>query len=157
MSNPLYAEELGHYWKTGERRSSDDWLALIEALIAEVGGVILQSAYGKEPQVDRAAYMLTFRVGEDVFRIVQLVLQTRTKKPADEKAARIQAVTLMYHDVKARIMQIKIKGARRVFFEYLLLPDGRVAGDVGTEELMSKVPAFLSSNIRPLALPPGDE
>jgi len=58
----------------------------------------------------------------------------------NEASARIQAATMLYHDVKARCVSAKVIGKRTAFFSYLMLPDGRSAATVATPELAIQLP-----------------
>ena len=85
--------------------------------------------------------MLGFRVGPDCFKIVWPVLPSKSGK---DRAARVQAATLLYHDVKARCISASVLGVRTAFFNFVLLPNGRTAGDLATPELADSLPEFLS-------------
>lgn len=129
----MLAEELGHYYMTS-RSSPDDWLDKTEKLIEGHGGRILSRGYGK---VDgRAAYMLGFELEGNRYKIVWPVLATKK----NEQAARIQAVTLMHHDVKAKIVSALVLGNRVAFFQYLMLPDGRTTAEIADDELALVLP-----------------
>jgi hypothetical protein len=138
--NELHAEDVGHYWKTS-RSSPDVWLDRARREIEKLDGVILREAFGSENS-GRAAYMLEFELCGDVFRVVWPVLPSRTK---NIKAAKVQAATLLYRDIKARCMSAKVKGARPAFFSYLLLPDGRTASQASAPELMHDVPEMITA------------
>jgi hypothetical protein len=140
MKESLYAEDVGHYWKTGNS-SPDTWLDRTKKEIAAVGGVVLRSAYADEHGV--AAYLIEFRFipAPEVFRIVWPVLESRT---GNERAARIQATTFLYHDVKNRCMGAKVLGARASFFSYVVTPDGRTAAQLTTPELSERWPKMLT-------------
>jgi hypothetical protein len=92
----------------------------------------------------RAAYMLAFKFSDEHFKAVWPVLPT---KGGNERAARIQAVTMLYHDVKARAVAAKVLGIRAAFFSYLLLPDGRTAAEVATPELVDAMPKLLTGRV----------
>jgi hypothetical protein len=127
-----------NYWQTS-KTSPDGWLLKARALIENIGGVVVQEAYGNDLASQRAAYMIRFRIAEDCFEAVWPVLPTRT---GNEPAARRQAATLLYHDIKAKCLAAVIKGARRAFFEYWLLPDGRPAVALSGDELAEVLPAI---------------
>jgi len=137
------AEDVGHYWMTS-KTGADGWIDDAMEQIKAIGGEVLAYAFGIEPGTGRAAYMLRFRVGADSFRIVWPVLPSRTGR---ERAARVQAATFLYHDVKARCMRAAVFGARAAFFEHLVLPDGRTAGDLAAPELARAVPAMLTTTM----------
>ena len=132
----LYAEDV-NYWKTGTT-SADSWIARARVEIIAAGGEVGREGYGNEG--GRAAYLLEFSFGRDRFRIVWPVLQSRT---GNEKAARIQAATMLYHDVKAKCVSAKVHGMRAAFFQYAILPDGRTAAQVADPEIVKMYPKFL--------------
>ena len=115
-----YADSL-NYWKTS-RSSPDTWIERARRHIEKLGGVILGEAFGRNAE-GRSAYMLTFEVDGSRFRVVWPVLPV--KKKNDEYAARVQAATMLCHDIKAKCLTAKVLGARSAFFPYMLLPDGR--------------------------------
>jgi len=132
-----YAEDIGHYWQTGTS-SPDVWIDKAKKLIHEVDGEILAEGYGS--MGNQAAYMLAFRVDEDEFKVTFPVLQSRTGKTP---AAKRQAATMLYHDIKAKCMVASVMGTRAAFFSYLMLPDGRTASEVATPELAQNFPFLL--------------
>jgi hypothetical protein len=134
-----YAETV-NYWQTG-RSSPDVWLERATRQIESAEGVVLAEAFGKDSG-GRQAYLLVFQLGMDKFRLVWPVLPTKT---GNMLAARIQAATLLYHDVKARCMTARVLGTRAAFFSYLLLPDGRTATEVAAPDLLQHLPALLSA------------
>jgi len=129
----VLAEELGHYRQTSQA-SPDSWLDKTEKLIEGHGGKVLSRGYGKAE--GRAAYMLGFELEGSRYRIVWPVLPTKKS----EQAARIQAATLMYHDVKAKIVSSLVLGNRVAFFQYLMLADGRTTSEVADDELAFVLP-----------------
>jgi hypothetical protein len=130
----LYAEDVGHYWKTS-RASPETWLEKAGKEIGRAGGVVEAEGFGREG--DKAAYMLKFRLGGDGFKIVWQVLPSRG---GDGRAARIQAATALYHDVKSRCVSAKWMGKRAAFLSYLELPDGRTASQASAPELLAGIP-----------------
>lgn len=131
-----YAEDI-NYWKTG-RSDPDVWMQRAKAQIEKLGVKLLSEGYGKSG--DRAAYLLHFEAQGEQFRVIWQVLPTKT---GDERAAKIQAATLLYHDVKAKCLEATVKGARVAFFEYLLLPDGKTASEASNKELLEGIPKQL--------------
>lgn len=135
-----YAEDIGNYWKTGQS-SPDTWIDKAKAEIKAAGGHVLSEAYGRD--VDgRAAFLLGFRFGHENFRVVWPVLKSKTN---NERAARIQAATMLYHDIKAKAVSAKVHGVRAAFFQYLALPDGRTIATLSTPELQASYPKMLGS------------
>jgi len=132
-----YAEDLGHYWKTGVT-SPDTWIEMAKKLIREVKGEITAEGFGSVGT--QAAYMLAFRIDEDKFKVVFPVL---CSKAGNTMAAKRQAATMLYHDIKAKCMVASVLGIKAAFFSYLMLPDGRVANEVATPELAQNFPLLL--------------
>lgn len=129
----MLAEEVGNYWMTS-KSSPDDWLDKTEKLIEGHGGRVLVRSYGKGE--GSSAYLLGFVLDGRRYKIVWPVLPTKKS----EQAARIQAATMMYHDVKAKIMAASVLGNRVAFFQYLMLPDGRTTVEVSDPELAVVLP-----------------
>lgn len=127
----MLAEELGHYYKTS-RTSPDSWLMRIEELIERHGGQMLSNGYGRELGSGREAFMFQFALDGNRYKIIWPVLPTEQSK----LAARIQAVTLMYHDVKQRIVSAAVLGNRAAFFQYLVLPNGYTASELADDDLL---------------------
>jgi len=138
MHDLPFAEHV-NYYQTGHS-SPDVWLARATTQIEAAGGAVLTEAFGRD-STGRAAYMLAFQIGPDRFKAVWPVLPT--KKGGNDLAARVQAATLLYHDVKARCMTAKVLGMRAAFFTYLMLPDGRSATEVAAPELIDAMPKML--------------
>ena len=138
----VYAEDV-NYWRTGQS-SPDKWIDDAKREIKAAGGTVIGEAYGSEASTGRAAFMLEFEFAAERFRVVWPVLPTRTKNPAAERAARVQAATMLFHDVKARCVSAKVLGARSAFFSYLCLPDGRTAAQAASPELTALFPRLLT-------------
>jgi hypothetical protein len=130
-----YAEEV-NYWKTS-RASSDAWMDKTKRQIEKLDGNVLMEGFGSEPMTGRAAFVLAFEIGGDRFKIVWPVLPS---KGDNEKAARIQAATMLYHDVKAKCISSAVLGPRASFFSFLMLPDGRTAAEASVPELAQTIP-----------------
>lgn len=132
-----YAEDIGHYWKTGAS-APEVWMEKAKKVIIDLGGSIEAEGYGSA--CGRAAYMLAFSIEKQRFKVVWPVLPTHGAKEID---ARRQATTLLYHDIKAKAMTASVMGVRVAFFSYLALPDGRTASEVATPELSEHFPLLL--------------
>ncbi len=150
MTKLSYAEE-APYWRTSQS-SPDVWIDRAKRQIAGAGGQVLMEAFGHEPTTGRAAFVLGFQIGSDRYRLTWPVLPSKT---ANDRAARIQAATMLYHDVKARCVSAVVLGPRAAFLPFLLLPDGRVAGEASTPELARQIPAMFASSAPQLG--PGKE
>lgn len=129
-----YAEDIGHYWKTSNS-SPDSWIDRTIKLIKGVNGNILAEGFGAVE--DHAAYMIAFKIGDDSFKVVWPMLPTRR---GEALAAERQAATLLYHDIKAKVMTASVLGAKVAFFSYILLPDGRIASELAKPELPQAFP-----------------
>jgi hypothetical protein len=136
----VYADEV-NYFKTGQS-SPDTWIDRAKGEIAAIGGKIHNEAYGWEQASKRAAFLLEFTIGAERFRAVWPVLPVRSAK--DERAAKIQAATMLYHDIKAKCVAAKVHGARAAFFQYLMLPDGRTAPQAANADLAELWPKLLT-------------
>lgn len=135
--NEIYAEDV-NYWKTGTS-APDTWIDKAKAEIRAAGGTVVSEAFGN--QGAHAAFLLEFEFGRDRFRAVWPVLPSKTKA---ERAAKIQAATMLYHDVKAKCVAAKVHGVRAAFFQYAVLPDGRTAAQVATPDLVKLYPALMA-------------
>jgi hypothetical protein len=134
----IYAEDL-NYWKSGQS-SPDTWIDRAKREIVAAGGKVISEAYGKD-EMGRAAFLLEFTFAGERFKAIWPVLKSRA---GNEKAARIQAATCLFHDVKHRCVLVKVFGAKQAFFNYLLLPDGRTAGQAAAPELLNFYPKLLT-------------
>lgn len=132
MSEPkvVYAQDV-NYWRTGTT-SPDKWLEKAKNEIKNVGGTIDGEAYMERD--DKRAYTLLFTMDGDPYRITWPVLPLKPMKPnnrrtpselrADDQAAKIQATTFIYNDIKAKCMILKVFGPQATFLQYRVMPDG---------------------------------
>lgn len=140
-----FAEEVS-YWRSGSS-SPEKWLEGAARLIQKRGGRVLLSASGLDQTTDRLAYCLRFQFQDDVFSVVWPVLNCKRGKPADTETMRKrQAATMLFHDVKAKLMAAEVLGARRAFFAHLVLPDGRTIVDHAQD--VAALPQILDSTPR---------
>jgi len=137
----INAEDVA-YWKSSTT-SPDTWIDRAKKIIVQAGGIVLADGFGQDNE-GRAAYMLAFSFGDERFKIVWPVLPS---KSGNGKAARIQAATCLYHDVKARAVSAKVLGFRAAYLTYWLLPDGRTASEAASPELMEAMPKLLMAAI----------
>ncbi len=135
MNEGLFAEKV-NYWKTS--RSSDS--AINEAIreIQKAGGVVLGDGFLNDQ--GKAAWMMQFRIGGDVYRSVWPVLRS---KSGDFRSAKIQAAVAMKHDIKAKCVAAKFIGFKQSFARERLLPDGKTIGDVSDADILKAVPQML--------------
>ena len=132
-----YAEEL-NYWKTSKSQP-DTWIIRAKKEIETADGTIVAEAFVSEA-AGRSAYMLAFQFGRDNFRITWPLLESKT---GNIQAAKVQAATFLYYDVKNACIKAKVFGARVAFFHALLLPDGRTASEATGAELLEMTPQLL--------------
>ena len=141
----IYAEDLP-YWRSGDKTSLDNWLTKASEIIERLGGSVMLRAMGRLG--DQAAYILLCEIGGERYRIAFPILPTRTKTKEAQKWAERQAVTMLYHDVKARSVSAAVLGTRAAFITFLQLPDGRTVSETTNRELLN-----LTSNL--FSLPSG--
>ncbi|HDY90250.1 MAG TPA: hypothetical protein ENH82_19290 [bacterium] len=134
-----YAEKV-NFWKTS-KSSPDKWIEKAIKQIENLGGKVLAEHFGNDISSGRSAFLLGFTIGNDTFKFIWPVL--KTKSGTDERAARVQAATTLYHVVKAKCLAAVIIGARAAFFESLLLPDKRTMLELSTPDIMKNVPKQL--------------
>ncbi len=148
--DPPFAEDL-NYWKTSST-SPETWVDKAEALIEKYGGEVVSRAIGR--QNGKEAILLEFRFGDLPFRLIWASLESRynfdSRNPekAFRTAARRQAATMLYHDVKSRGIRHAIAGPRAAFFEFLMLPDGRVVGELADPDLLKTAPKMLTGRTK---------
>ncbi len=139
MSDLPYAEDVGHYWMTGSS-SPDTWIDKAKRQIEEIGGEILAEGFGASQ--GRSAYMVGFRIEGEQFKVIFPVLPSKTGR---EGAAKRQAATMLYHDIKAKCMVASVLGSKAAFFSYLMLSDGRIAAELSEPELNNSFPLELKA------------
>jgi len=132
-----YAEDIGHYWQTSQS-PPDTWIERAKKVIEDMGGEILADGFGSTGE--RAAFMLGFKFKEQKYKVVWPVLPSQTGKGL---AAKRQAATLLYHDVKAKAMTASVLGVETAFFSYMMLTDGRVSSELARPELAEAFPKLL--------------
>ncbi len=138
MSELPYAEKL-NYWKTSSS-SPDTWIDRATNQIEKLGGEVFGHAFGKMPDTGRSAFMLTFQIEGERFKVIWPVLPSKSN---NEKAAKRQAATFIYHDIKAKCLSATVIGSRAAFFSYLLLPDGMTAAEHSIEQVADIFPKML--------------
>lgn len=141
MGKLPYGEDV-NYWQTGQS-SPDKWTEKTKKQIQTLGGQVLMEGFGSEPTTGRSAYMMAFEIEGDQFKVIWPVLPS---KKGNEIAARRQAATMLYHDIKAKCLSAVVLGARAAFFSYLLLPDGRTTSEASLPELMKDIPDLFLAN-----------
>jgi len=130
MTQKLPRADTIPYWRTS-RSPADSWIAKSIEIIKKLGGNHITEGF--RASTDQSAFLIYFELNGEHFRIVWPVLPT--KFPADNPAARIQAATLLFHDVKAKALAASILGPHTAFIGHLLLPNGKSVGEVASLEL----------------------
>jgi len=142
LQQPTTNAEDVNYWQTS-KSSPDTWVERAKKEILRAGGQVLAEGFVSDPR--GTAFMLAFTLEGDNFKMIWPVLEPKT---GNLKAARIQAATALYHEVKAACVKAKFLGTRAAFFAYLQLPDGRTAFQVSTPELLDAMPRMLTASIK---------
>jgi hypothetical protein len=130
-----------HYWKTSQS-APGIWLDRAAKLIHGLGGTIRLQGYGANKGTD--AYIMAFELDGEPYKIVWPVLNSASK---NHKAARIQAATMLHHDIKAKCVSAAVLGNRTSFFSFLMLPDGRTTAEAANTELPQLLPSIQLSSI----------
>lgn len=138
MNNLPEAESLP-YWMTS-RTDPEAWFERIENLLEANGGKLNGRAMVKEPS-GNTVFALSFSFGPERFRVFWPALPS---KKGNSRAARVQAATMIYHDVKERLVRLRIFGPRSAFADWLILPDGRTFNEVTNEEFANALPRLLT-------------
>ena len=118
-----YAEDV-NYWKTG---NSAPGVVLERARkeIDKTGGTVMASGEVSDGE-GGSAYLLAFTLDNDSYKVSWPVLESRSK---DVAAARRQAATMLFYDVKSRCVTAKVLGARVAFTAFLVLPGDQTVAD----------------------------
>jgi hypothetical protein len=98
-------------------------------------------------QGGREVFMLQFTLRGMKHKVVWPVLPLSMHVKDTESnlnAARRQAATSLYHDVKARCVAATRYGDRFGFFQFQLLPDGRTIQECSLPELSEGLPKLMS-------------
>lgn len=127
------AENL-NYWKTS-KTSPDSWIDKAIREIEKVGGEITAYYFAHTPEFG-AAYRLDFTFEIDNFRAIWPVLPSKND---DNKAAKIQAATMLYHDIKGRMIAVKVFGFRYAFLNFYILPNGKPLSALGNDEIQDHI------------------
>jgi hypothetical protein len=133
-----YAEDV-NYWMTS-KMSPDAWLERAKKEIQRVGGKVGGEGFISDASTGRAAFLLSFSFGDNRYDLKWPVLRS---KKGIERAARVQAATALYHDVKSRCVAAKFHGPHFAFANYLVLPSGQTVNEASSEELAGQLPHAL--------------
>ena len=139
---PVFANDVD-YWKTGQSRTVAQWTELTLSQLRQHGAKDIVHASGESD--GRHAFMFEFTLAGERFKIVWPVLPLpgHMRKPDNERAAQVQAITTLYHDVKARCVAAGRYGAPFGFFQFLKLPDGRTLQQCSLPELTAGLPEVM--------------
>ena len=123
MPNRPFAEDLP-YWKTSNLGLDNSINRIVKEITNANGKITGKAVIETE---DQAFIFIEFCFQGDRFKIDWEALPS---KKGDRKAALIQAAAMVYHDVKGKLVAARVKGYRKAFLEYLMLPDGYVVSDL---------------------------
>ena len=107
----IYSAEELNYWQTS-RSSSDSWIDKAKRQIQSLGGKVEAEGFGQDSE-GKAAFMIGFSLNGDGFKIIWPVMKSKT---GNERAARIQAATSLYHYVKGVCLYAAVAGPKPAFF-----------------------------------------
>ena len=146
-TEPDYSEkkmieaDRANYWRTGQR-DPDTQLDRAACLIIDAGGVIKARGIGMFG--GNEAVLLGYELDGESYRITWPVLIPRNEDSLkDRRAARIQAATFVYHDVKSKCMAAQVLGTRAAMLPYLLTANGRTMAELSNPELEKSLPKML--------------
>lgn len=133
----VFAEDVNYFQSS--TTAADTWIDKAKQEIRSIGGQVLGDVSGTD-ESGRTVFRLDFKIGPDTFKVLWPTLPCNKK--GHEKAAKIQAATMLYHDVKHKVVMAKVKGVRTSFLEYLTLPNGQTAADAAgdTDFFLSIMP-----------------
>jgi hypothetical protein len=129
-----YAEDV-NFWATG-KSDPGKWIDAAKRQLKALGGEFKGEGFGSDGE-GKAAFMLAFEIKGDKFKIIWPVLKSRS---GNERGARVQAATSLYHYVKAVCLYAAVVGTRTAFFSHFMLTDGRTASEVSGHELAEMTP-----------------
>lgn len=142
-----YANEVD-YWKTGQTRTPEQWIALAVKQLEDHGATNVVTASGDND--GRHCFMMQFMLAGQQHRIIWPVLPVRwTDSESDKRAAKVQAATVLYHEVKHRCVVATRYGSQFGWFAYQQLPDGRTVQQLSSDELMRGVPEVMTPKMLP--------
>ena len=140
----IHAENL-NFWQTGQS-SPDTWIERAKSQIIGLGGKIEGEGFGSNSE-GKAAYMIGFSIEGNAFKVIWPVMKSKTN---NQKAAKIQAATSLYHYVKTICLYAVVVGFRTAFFSHLMLPGGKIASQIANEEIIKLIPEMLLYSDRKL-------
>jgi len=134
----IYSAEELNYWQTS-RSSPDSWIDKAKRQIQSLGGKVEAEGFGQDSE-GKAAFMIGFSLNGDGFKIIWPVMKSKT---GNERAARIQAATSLYHYVKGVCLYAAVVGPKPAFFGHLMLPDGKIASQLASDKLAEMIPRIV--------------
>ena len=139
----VYGEDLP-YWETS-RSQLNTWLGRVKKLLDNPD---IKSKYVAFAMAEMASceggYMIDFEIQGRLYRIKWPILPSRNGK---EGSASIQAITMMHHDIKSRIVTAQVLGPENAFLSYMLLDGNRTVGDIVSNggNLAATLPPLLAA------------
>jgi hypothetical protein len=137
----IYAEDLP-YWRTSKSTLSS-WLNKAKREITSINGKVTGDGYMTDHENGRGAILITFVLDGTRYAAKWPVLPTRRKTEQDEEAAKVQAATALYHDIKNRVVSAKFRGAGFSFLNYQVLQTGQTVSEVADNGFVNRLPMLL--------------
>ena len=134
-----------NYWRTG-RADPDTLLDRAENHIVAAGGKITARGHGRFGGDE--SVLLAFEIEGEHYRITWPVLPTRDDERSTRRAARVQAATFVYHDVKAKCLAAQVLGWRTAMLPYLLTASGKTLAELSAPELARCLPRLLPESVQ---------
>lgn len=106
---PPYAEDM-NYFKTS-KKSADAWLDDTVELVESISGKVTDRAIVKKG--DREVCFIKWEHNHKTYQFLWETLPVKLK--GNERAARVQMVTALYHAVKAKVIEAKFRGVDTAF------------------------------------------
>ncbi len=131
-----------NYWQSG-RTAVDVKIDGVSSMIVDVGGSILSR--GNVARGEAEMIFIEFSLDGSAYRIAWPILPIDSDRNGKEPAARIQAATLMHHEVKSICVKAKVFGPGAAFVPYLLLENGRTVVESAAPEIAAAMPKLLIS------------
>lgn len=133
-----YAEDVGNYWKTS-RNAPGHFVDKAVSEVEKAGGRILGHGFGYATD-GRPAFVFRFEIDGEPYQLLWPLLPS---KDDNELAAKRQAATALYYDVKARCVSAKMVGPHVAFAAYRMLASGQTVGELTDAELARAMPQFV--------------
>ena len=118
------------YWKTSQS-SPDRWCEKTAAIISKLGGTDIGQMFAT--MNGRGTFVLSFRFGGRLYRVIWPIMRHRD---GEERAARIQAATLMYHDCKSKAVSAAALGVDIAFAGQRVLANDKTVAECSADYLL---------------------